>query len=241
MIGDYSLLPKHQNEILIANGMPDITDEHKIVNMISVHKFCPQVYDIGLDVFFGNYDSLAYLTNKSQGPCSMIASSEQELHEHAMFSYSLAYQMYVFGLNTYTKPKHNAYFPTNHCGLSSRTLFFTFLQENYPNVLLLYGHMHTYVGLPFILHDNPGMIAIDPTFKQLWASSDDQRVHVSIRFGPEWDYETEYLGGANHKPTKAHDARTANESINIFHEISTFKNRPIQEVLMKAYGNPISL
>jgi hypothetical protein len=241
MIGDYSLIPKHQDEILIANGMPDISDEHNIVNMISVKQFCPDIYDIGLDVFFGKYDDLSYLTQNTSGPCAMVLSSDKELHEHAMFSYSLAYQMYVFGLNTYTKPKHNEYFPANHCGLSSRTLFFTFLQKDYPNVMLLYGHMHTYVGLPFILNDIQGMIAIDSTFKQLWASSDAQRVHVSIRFGQEWDYETEYLGGANHKPTKAHDAKTANESINIFHEISLLKNRPIQEVLAKAYGNPISL
>jgi hypothetical protein len=175
------------------------------------------------------------------GPCSMVVRDLEELSEHILIAYQIAYANYILGI----KDDSMKDFPSGRCGVSARNVMFSQMEIGYANAATASSDSseHAYPILPFVMKDTglQGVIIIDPTSDQLWASLEKKpRNMISVMLGDEWNYITE--GGLDSFPKDFLYLGNLMENLHAFAPDGCFRfYEGGRRYLGEAFSNPIDL
>lgn len=122
------------------------------------------------------------------GFSSMKLESFDEVFDHVDTIYSLMYAHYVLGKNSGNR------FPYKECCPSAQNLMVASVVGGYPNASVLYDDFddHCYVGFPFLLNDEKGLIIADPTSDQLWKRKVSPRNSIFVVKDGDWGYKSDW-------------------------------------------------
>ena len=123
--------------------------------------------------------------------CMRVKDSD-EIFEHIGVIYGLMHSHYILG------KVEDFDFPDSECAPSAQNLMVASMIAGYPNAATLYDGVddHCYVGFPFLLEDEKGLIIADPTSDQLWKKR-NPRNHIAVVKHEDWSYNADDWRGGN--------------------------------------------
>jgi hypothetical protein len=129
----------------------------------------------------------------------MHVGSIEELQKHMMVAYLISHFYYL------RAKRFNSDYPHLWCGRAGRDNATRLMEIGYPNAIYAYDSCddHAYVLLPFVFNGGEikGSILSDPTSEQCWDNI-PLRNALSIKLGSEWEYKTDWGGGADLFPNR---------------------------------------
>jgi hypothetical protein len=256
----------YEEEMSKRNGRLELDsiNKHTFVNLENYEDIITHYCQHGGDRGFEYLDNILEKFEDIETPSSMAVSDLQDLEKHVLTSYQFSYAHYVIakkkGLKNFISYSK---FPINCCGMSSRNIMLSLMENGYHNAAYGYNKKndHGCVLLPFVMKDNQGIVVIDPTSDQLWDDSMPREYflkkpknHTFVVFGEikdkrfthfndKWEYITDRKGDKDLVPDSIMNLETLREHKN--QQIDNVKPchsfRVLANYLEKAFSNPVEV
>ena len=121
------------------------------------------------------------------------------------------------------------------------------MEKGYPNASYFYNgtHEHAYVGLPFIFGENQemGFIIVDPTSDQLFEDKEHAPKNLTfVASGTTWEYETDWVRGANLFPDPRNDSSFSNlHTLRTSPDPDIRASTRIRKYFKRVFKNPVEV